>query len=151
MQIDNEYIKNHPAEKPPIGEFATTPYDDYDELRNALIDIIPEFTMKLKVDSRTNRLEFSTDINSVFDIAWLALARMLSEAPVPEDKGKSDNRPEGIIIRCRNCGKFIIRKSNRQEFCDAEECQKARNARKQKAYRERKAIEKAQKSKRNAH
>ena len=27
-----------------------TPYDDYDELRNALIDIIPEFTMKLKVE-----------------------------------------------------------------------------------------------------
>lgn len=147
MQIDNEYIKNHPAEKPPIGEFATTPYDDYNEFRNALIDIIPEFTIKLKVDPHTNRLEFSTDINSVFDIAWLTLARMLSEAPAPEDKGKQDNRPEGIMIRCRNCGKFIIRKSNRQEFCDAEECQKARNARKQKAYRERKAIEKAQKGK----
>ena len=69
----------------------------------------------------------------------------------PEDKGKSDNRPEGIMIRCRNCGRFIIRKSNRQEFCDAEECQKVRNARKQKAYRERKAIEKAQKSKEKAH
>ena len=151
MRIDNEYIKNHPAEKPPTGEFATTPYDDYDELRNALIDIIPEFTMKLKVDPRTNRLEFSTDIDSVFDIAWLTLARMLSEDPAPEDKSKSDNRPEGIMIRCRNCGKFIIRKSNRQEFCDAEECQKARNARKQKAYRERKAIEKAQKSKKKAH
>ena len=151
MRIDNEYIKNHPAEKPPIGEFATTPYDDYDELRNALIDIIPEFTMKLKVDPRTNRLEFSTDINSVFDIAWLTLARMLSEDPAPEDKGKSDNRPEGIMIRCRNCGKFIIRKSNRQEFCDSEDCQKARNARKQKAYRERKAIKKAQTSKKKAH
>ena len=86
MQNDNEYIKNHPAEKPPAGEFATTPYDDYDELRNALIDIIPEFTMKLKVDSCTNRLEFSTDINSVFDIAWLTLARMLSEDPAPEEK-----------------------------------------------------------------
>ena len=42
--------------------------------------------MKLKVDPRTNRLEFSTDINSVFDIAWLTLARMLSEDPAPEDK-----------------------------------------------------------------
>ena len=30
MRIDNEYIKNHPAEQPPTGEFATTPYDDYD-------------------------------------------------------------------------------------------------------------------------
>ena len=146
VQIDNEYIKNHPTEKSPIRKFATTPYDDYDELRNALIDIIPEFTIKLKVDSRTNRLEFSTNIHSVFDIAWLTLARMLSEDPLLEDKGNSDNRPEGIMIRCRNCGKFIIRKSNRQEFCDSEDCQKARNTRKQKAYRERKAFEKAQKT-----
>ena len=51
------------------------------------------------------------------------------------------------MIRCRNCGKFIIRKSNRQEYCDSEDCQKVRNARKQKAFRERKAIEKAQKAK----
>ena len=146
INIDNEYIKNHPATNPPTKELATTPYDDYDELRNALIDIIPEFTMKLKADPRTNQLEFSTDINSVFDIAWLTLARMLSGDPAPEDKVKQDNHPEGIMIRCHNCGKFIIRKSSRQEFCDAEECQKVRNARKQKAYRERKAIEKTQRN-----
>lgn len=74
---------------------------------------------------------------------------MVSEDPAPEDKGKPDNRGEGIMIRCRNCGRFIIRKNNRQEFCDSDECQKARNARKQKAYRDRKAIEKAQKQKKN--
>ena len=51
MRIDNEYIKNHPAEESPTEEFATTSYNDYDKLQNTLIDIIPEFTMKLKVDS----------------------------------------------------------------------------------------------------
>lgn len=35
-------------------------------------------------------------------------------------------------------------------FCDSDECQKARNARKQKAYRDRKAIEKAQKQKKKS-
>lgn len=151
MRIDNEYIKNHPAGSPPANESATTPYDDYKGLRNALIDIIPEFKMKLKVDPHTNKLEFYTNVNSVFDIAWITLARMLSEGLAPENKGKPDNRPEGIMIRCRNCGKFIIRKNNRQEFCDAEECQKARNSRKQKAYRERKAIERVQTSKKRIH
>ena len=43
------------------------------------------------------------------------------------------------MICCRHCGKFLIRRSNRQEFCDSEECQRARNARKQMAYRKRKA------------
>ena len=68
---------------------------------------------------------------------------MISEDPALENRVNNDSKPEGIMICCRNCGKFIIRKSNRQEFCDSEECQKVRNARKQKAYRERKAIEKA--------
>ena len=68
---------------------------------------------------------------------------MISEDPALANRVNNDSRPEGIMICCRNCGKFIIRKSNRQEFCDSEECQKVRNARKQKAYRERKASEKA--------
>ena len=124
MMRTNQYIENHPVEQPPEGsfDFNNNPYDDYDELRKTLADFIPEFNMKLKLNSATGRYEFSADIDSVFDIAWYTLA---------------------IMICCRNCGKFIIRKSNRQEFCDSEECQKVRNARKQKAYRERKAIKKA--------
>ena len=149
MRRTNEYVASHPVEQPPEGEFATTPYDDYYELRNRLIECIPDFNIRLKTDPRTGKLEFSTDVNSVFDIAWYTLARMLSEDPLPENKGKQESRPEGIMIRCRNCGKFIIRKSNRQEYCDSEDCQKVRNARKQKAFRERKAIEKAQKQKNN--
>ena len=38
-----------------------------------------------------------------------------------------------------NRSEFLIRKSNRQEFCDSEECQRTRNARKQMVYRKRKA------------
>ena len=141
----NQYIENHPVEQPPEGsfDFNNNPYDDYDELRKTLADFIPEFNMKLKLNSATGRYEFSADIDSVFDIAWYTLAKMISEDPAFENRFNNDSRPEGIMICCRNCGKFIIRKSNRQEFCDSEECQKVRNARKQKAYRERKAIKKA--------
>ena len=123
--------------------FTNHSYDDYDELRKTLADFIPEFNVKLKLNSATGRYEFSADIDSVFDIAWYTLARMISEDPALANKADHDSRPEGILICCRNCGKFIIRKSNRQEFCDSTECQKVRNARKQKAYRERKASEQA--------
>ena len=145
MMRTNQYIEDHPVEQPPEGsfDFNNNPYDDYDELRKTLADFIPEFNMKLKLNSATGRYEFSADIDSVFDIAWFTLARMISEDPALENRVNNDSRPEGIMICCRNCGKFIIRKSNRQEFCDSEDCQKARNARKQKAYRERKASEKA--------
>ena len=141
----NQYIEEHPVEQPPEDslDFNNNPYDDYDELRKTLADFIPEFNMKLKLNSAAGKYEFSADIDSVFDIAWYTLARMISEDPALKNRTNNSLRPEGIMICCRNCGKFIIRKSNRQEFCDSEECQKVRNARKQKAYRERKASDKA--------
>ncbi len=147
MKKFDEYVANHQEKKVPKCEFTTTSYDDYETLRDTLIDIIPDFNMRLKVNPRTGKIDFSADVQSVFDIAWFTLARMISEDPTTEDKGNPDNRSDGIMIRCRNCGRFIIRKCNRQEFCDLDECQKARNARKQKAYRDRKAIEKIQKAK----
>lgn len=102
MKRANEYVAAHPVVQPPEGEFATTPYDDYYALRNRLIECIPDFNIRLKTDPCTGKLEFSTDVNSVFDIAWYTLARMLSEDPLPENKGRQDSRPEGIMMRCRN-------------------------------------------------
>ena len=145
MMRTPKYIEEHPTEQPRKGEFKYNhnPYDDYDELRNKLVDFIPEFNMKLKLNIKTGKFEFSADIDSVFDIAWYTLARMISEDPALENIGKDEERPEGIMICCRNCGKFLVRRSNRQEYCDSVVCQKVRNARKQKAYRDRKASEKA--------
>jgi hypothetical protein len=72
---------------------------------------------------------------------------MISEDPTLENRNKQDERPEGIMICCRHCGKFLIRKGKRQEFCTSPECQKARKARNQKDFRKRKAVEKAQNKK----
>lgn len=125
--------------------------DNYGELLNKLIERIPDFNMRLKVNPKTNRIEFSADVNSVFDIAWFTLARMISEDPTPGNKGLSnDDRPEGSMICCRYCGDFLIRRNGRQEYCDKPDCQKARNAKNQREFRRRKRIENAQKQKENA-
>lgn len=63
MKRVNEYIDNRPAEEIPVSEFATTPYDDYESLRDTLIDIIPNFNMRLKADPRSGKMDFSTDVN----------------------------------------------------------------------------------------
>ncbi len=149
MKLYNEYQKSHPEEFFPDGEFASEPYDNYDELRNMLIERIPDFNMRLKINPKTNRIEFSADVNSVFDIAWFTLARLISEDPAPEDAGQSEERPEGIMICCRHCGDFLIRRNSRQEYCDKPECQKARNAKNQREFRRKKRIEKAQNQKKN--
>lgn len=123
-------------------ELTEMPYSDYETLGKKIMECIPDFTMRLRLDPLTNKLGFSTDVRSVFDIAWFTLARMLSEDTLLEDKRRCYNKAEGVIIRCRHCGKFLIRRSNRQEYCDNDTCQRVRSARKQKAYRDRKAFEK---------
>ncbi len=81
MKFEAEYKKSHPEELSSNGQFVTEPYDNYGELLDKLIGRIPDFNMRLKVNPKTNRIEFSADVNSVFDIAWFTLARMISEAP----------------------------------------------------------------------
>ncbi len=149
MKLEAEHKKSHPEELPSNGQFAAEPYNNYGELLDKLIEHIPDFNMRLKVNPKTNRIEFSANVNSVFDISWFTLARMISEDPAPEYKGQSDDRPEGIMICCRHCGDFLIRRNGRQEYCDKPDCQKARNAKNQREFRRRKRIENAQKQKKN--
>lgn len=149
MQIYGEYEKEHPHEKAPEGEFGSEPYDNYEELRDILLDRFPDVKMRLMVNQKTGRMELSADAHSVFDIAWCTFATILAQAPAPEDIGKEEAFAEGIVISCRHCKKFFVRRNNRQEYCDNEACQKARKVQNQRDFRRRKRIENAQKSKKN--
>ena len=128
MQIYGEYEKEHPREKAPEGEFGSEPYDNYEELRDILLDRFPDVKMRLKINSKTGRMELSADAHSVFDIAWCTFATILAQAPAPEDIGKEKIFAEGTVIACRHCKKFIVRRNNRQEYCNNTTCQKARKA-----------------------
>jgi len=83
------------------------------------------------------------DVDSVFEIAWLTLAHMMSEDPLEEHHGGSHEGLTGVMMTCRHCGDFFIRRNNRQEYCDKENCQKARNAKNQREFRNRKRMLKA--------
>lgn len=139
MKLYNEYREAHTELQPPDGVFAREPYDDFEQLQERLIDYIPDFRLRLKRNTKTNTLVFAADVDSVFDIAWYTLARMLSEDPPLEQKGFTEQRPEGIMIRCHNCGRFFIRSKRSQQYCDLPECQKARNAKNQREFRRRQA------------
>lgn len=145
MQLTNAYLATHPAEQPPEGEFATEPFDDYEELRDALLSFFPDFKLRLKLNPKTKRVVLSADVNSVFEIAWYALAHLLTEEPLPEEKGKTQPRPEGMMTCCKNCGRFFIRRNSRNGYCDLEGCQRARNAKNQREYRDRERIKKHRK------
>ena len=142
MQLYNKHFEAHPEEllSGPYRE----PYDDFDELREKLIDCIPDFRLRLKLNPKSGKIVFAADVNSVFDIAWYTFARILTEDPSPEFLGSDDRCRDGILICCHHCGRFFVRNSRHQQYCDRVECQKARNAKNQRDFRKRKAIEKAQ-------
>ena len=145
MQLYNKYFEEHP-EALLSGPYRE-PYDDFDELRETLIDCIPDFHLRLKLNHKSGKIVFAADVNSVFDIAWYTFARLLTEDPSLEFLGSDNRCRDGILICCHHCGRFFVRNSRQQQYCDRAECQKARNAKNQRDFRKRKAIQKAQEEK----
>ena len=71
---------------------------------------MPDFRVRLKVNPRTRKMVFATDVHSVFDICWYTLARKMSEDVAPEDKGPSADKkekPEGVVMSCPFCEKHL--------------------------------------------
>ena len=107
------------------------------------MECVPGLRLRLKLSPKTGRMVFSVDVESVFDIAWLTLARMMTDDPVEEHRAGNHEGMVGVMMCCCHCGNYFIRRNNRQEYCDKEECQKARNAKNQREFRNRKRMAKA--------
>ncbi len=107
--------------------------DDFTDLQNLLLSLFPEFNMKLKANPRTKRVVYAADVQSVFDICWYTLSRMVADDAPPMDYDSDSEFAEGSILSCLGCGDFYIRKSSTQKYCDRPDCQAERNRRKSKA------------------
>ena len=130
----NDSDKKHSfiVDSPGLAEgeipFAYTPLEDYDHLINKLIEMFPDFRMRLKKNPRNKRIVYAADVNSIFDIAWFTLSRLVADDAPPEDidYDADFNTPSGTILSCLSCGSFFIRKHNRQLYCMNSDCQAAR-------------------------
>ena len=60
-----------------------------------------------------------------------------------KDPGTRETNLKGIMATCKNCGRLFIRMGSRNNYCEREECQKARNAKNQREFRKRRAEQKA--------
>lgn len=114
----------------------------YKEMTGKLADIMPDFRVRVKVEPRTERMVLAADVNSVFDIAWFVLARLITSGGqrVKQETSAEGTPKELAVVICPNCGEAFARRSNRQQFCTKEECRKAHNAQRQKKYRENKTL-----------
>lgn len=120
--------------------FVREPFDYYEDLRDRLIELIPDFRMRLKVNPKNNQVIFAADVDSVFDICWYTLAHMIVDFGPPEEGGRIRQLTEGTLITCLHCGEAFIRDNNRQLYCKKVECQRAHNAARQRRYRDKKKL-----------
>lgn len=115
--------------------------EGYDALLQNALDMFPDFKMRVKQNKKTHKAEMAAEINSVFDIAWYAFARMISDVAPRLDYDLDNIFPQGSILTCMACGEYFVRHSSRQRYCDNLNCKAERNNRKARAYYQRKKSE----------
>ena len=98
-----------------------------------LIDLFPDFRMRLKMNRRSKKIEYGADVHSVFDICWYAFGRLVADVAPPADYGIDDEFSQASILSCLACGSYFLRRSSRQRYCQSWDCQAERNRRNRRA------------------
>lgn len=120
-----QFVEEHKHE---LYKYTPQPIDDFYNLRSKLMEMIPDFRMRLKVDPKTDKVVFAADVHSVFDIAWYTLARYMVDVQLT-DEGTNERRySEAKVCVCKCCGKAFIRpaKQNRRQYCGEPDCDRKR-------------------------
>jgi hypothetical protein len=123
-------------------EYVRNVVNDYDERMSEVMDMFPAFRLRLMRNSKTDKIEMGAEIDSVFDIAWYAFARMVAYVAPPADADLNYMYSQGSILTCMACGEYFVRHSSNQRYCDNPNCQAERKNRKARAYYLRKKAKK---------
>jgi hypothetical protein len=116
--------------------------EDYNEIMFKVIDMFPDFRMRLKLDRKKSKIMYGADIQSVFDICWYTFSRLVADVAPPVDEDLDYFESQGSILSCLACGKYFVRHSSRQLYCDNPNCQAERNRKNRRAsYARKKAAE----------
>jgi len=123
-------------------EYRACVLEDYNDLILKVIDMFPDFRMRLKLDKKNGKVMFGADVQSVFDISWYTFSRIVADVAPPVDEDLDYFESQGSILSCLACGKYFVRRSSRQLYCDSWDCQAERNRRNRRAsYARKKAAE----------
>ena len=124
------------------GEYKARILEDYNDLMFKVIDMFPDFRMRLKLDRKKSKIMYGADIQSVFDICWYTFSRMVADVAPPVDDDLNYFESQGSILSCLACGEYFVRHSSRQLYCSSWDCQAERNRKNRRAsYARKKAAE----------
>ncbi|MDY6212377.1 hypothetical protein [Hornefia butyriciproducens] len=132
------------------AEYVARVMEDMDDHSQRVIDIMPDFRMRLKFDKETGKIMYGADVRSVFDICWYTLSRIIADVAPPVDEDLNYLYSQGKILSCLCCGEFFIRRSGRQLYCNKPDCHAERNRKNRRAsYARKKAAEAAEQAKKS--
>ena len=112
--------------KDELYKYILQPIDDFYELRGQLMDMIPDFHMRLKVDHKSEKVVFAADIHSVFDITWYTPARYMVDVQLTDEGTTERQYSEGKFCVCKCCGKAFVRTAdqNCRQYCGGPKCER---------------------------
>ena len=141
MKEAKEEPKNNLIPIEEIEFFRKNVLRDKKKIYQLVCDMIPDINMAIKFDAKKCQAEFTANVHSVFDICWYTIARMVASHAPSMDENVNTNKmswDQKNIGVCINCGDFFARKSNRQQYCDSDECKRACNRNRQRKFQRRK-------------
>ena len=94
---------------------------DIEDLEDLLIGGFPNYSMTVHRIPGSNKIGFLAEVNSVFEVAWYALARL-----VVMDEEEIDANSLARPRICKACGRVMNVEGSRQEYCLSLECQRIR-------------------------
>lgn len=137
-------------EKEALALFKKYVKDDDAEFQKILVNRFHTFKMSLIIDPKTKRPAHHIAIDSIFDVAWFAFSKLITEDAsyvnlqdenyfddFSDDEYVNESQP---VTRCPICGDYI-KKIKNKKYCNKPECQKRRAAIKSMNYTKRKKAE----------
>ena len=120
-----KFLEDHKDE---LYKYILDPIDDFYDLRGQLMEMIPDFHMRLKVDPKTDKVVFAAEVHSIFDIAWYTLARYMVDVQLTDEGTLEKQYPDGKVCVCKCCGKAFVRTAdqNRRQYCGDPDCERKR-------------------------
>ncbi|MBP3222796.1 MAG: hypothetical protein J6M18_02585 [Actinomycetaceae bacterium] len=138
-QFNQKYEQFLEEHKDELYKYTKDAIDDFYQLRDRLLFLIPDFEMRLKVNPKTGNVVFAAEVHSIFDIAWYTLARYMADVQLVEEGTKELASPDGKVCVCRGCGRAFVRMpdQNRKLYCGDPECERMRSTMRTRRKRER--------------
>lgn len=125
---EERFIKEHEKD---LYLYQRDVIDDFYEYRDGLLEIIPDFNMRLKVGPDTGNTVFVADIHSVFDVAWYTMACMIVDIKLTDEGVRQRTKSyEPKVCICRGCGRSFVKTAEqaRKLCCGDPECERRRTS-----------------------